>query len=96
MPLKSVTFKGMGLLRRTTRYITLMLILLSDYFRINGNLVDKYSQWVRGATEECGTRMVTRGPRKIPVGSVKTWSAPTGGRANRQVVTRANRSQAPK
>jgi hypothetical protein len=33
---------------------------------------------------------------KVPVGWVKTWSAPTGGRANRQVVTRANRSQAPK
>ena len=23
---------------------------------------------------------------KVPVGSVQTWSAPTGGRANRQVV----------
>src|SRR5882762_2545563 len=33
---------------------------------------------------------------KVPVGWVKTWSAPTGGRANRQVVARANRSQAPK
>jgi hypothetical protein len=65
MPLKSVTFKGMGLLRRTTRYITLMLILLSDYFRINGNLVDKYSQWVRGATEECGTNGHAR-PEKNP------------------------------
>jgi RNA-directed DNA polymerase len=29
---------------------------------------------------------------KVPVGWVKTWSAPTGGRANRQVVARANRS----
>jgi len=28
---------------------------------------------------------------KVPVGWVKTWSAPTGGRANRQVVARANR-----
>jgi len=34
---------------------------------------------------------------KVPVGWVKkTWSAPTGGRANRQVVAQANRSQAPK
>jgi hypothetical protein len=33
---------------------------------------------------------------KVPVGWVKTWSAPTGGRANRQVVARANRGQAPK
>ncbi len=33
---------------------------------------------------------------KVPVGWVKTWSAPTGGRANRQVVAKANCSQAPK
>jgi len=33
---------------------------------------------------------------KVPVGWVKTWSAPTGGQANRQVVARANRGQAPK
>jgi hypothetical protein len=33
---------------------------------------------------------------KVPVGGVKTRSAPTGGRANRQVVTKANRCQAPK
>ena len=28
---------------------------------------------------------------KVPVGWVETWSAPTGGRANRQVVAKANR-----
>jgi len=33
---------------------------------------------------------------KVLVGWVKTWSAPTGGRANQPVVTKANRSQAPK
>ena len=33
---------------------------------------------------------------KVPVGWVKTWSAPTGGRANRQVVARTNRGQARK
>jgi hypothetical protein len=29
---------------------------------------------------------------KVLVGWVKTWSAPTGGRANQPVVTKANRS----
>jgi hypothetical protein len=33
---------------------------------------------------------------KVLVGWVKAWSAPTGGRANRQVVTKANGSEAPK
>jgi hypothetical protein len=33
---------------------------------------------------------------KVLVGWVKTWSAPTGGQANRQVVTQANGSEAPK
>ena len=33
---------------------------------------------------------------KVLVGWVKAWSAPTGGRANRQVVTKANGSKAPK
>src|SRR5437667_12367850 len=33
---------------------------------------------------------------KVLVGWVKTWSAPTGGRANQPVVTKVNRSQAPK
>jgi hypothetical protein len=33
---------------------------------------------------------------KVLVGWVKTWSAPTGGRANRQVVAKANRSEASK
>jgi hypothetical protein len=33
---------------------------------------------------------------KVLVGWVKTWSAPTGGRANQPVVAKANRSQAPK
>jgi hypothetical protein len=33
---------------------------------------------------------------KVLVGWVKTWSAPTGGRTNRQVVTKENRSEAPK
>jgi hypothetical protein len=33
---------------------------------------------------------------KVLVGWVKTWSAPTGGQANRQVVTKANGSEAPK
>jgi hypothetical protein len=28
---------------------------------------------------------------KVPVGWVKAWSAPTRGRANRQVVTKVNR-----
>jgi hypothetical protein len=33
---------------------------------------------------------------KVLVGWVKTWSAPTGGQANRQVVTQVNGSEAPK
>ena len=33
---------------------------------------------------------------KVPVGWDKTRSAPTGGRANRQVAAKANRSEAPK
>jgi hypothetical protein len=33
---------------------------------------------------------------KVLVGWVKFWSAPTGGRANRQVVAKADRSQASK
>jgi len=33
---------------------------------------------------------------KVHVGWVKTWSAPTGGRANRQVATKVNRSEASK
>jgi len=33
---------------------------------------------------------------KVPVGEVKTESAPTGGQTNRQVAARANRSEAPK
>jgi hypothetical protein len=43
-----------------------------------------------------GDRSVESPGVKVPVGWVKTWSAPTGGRANRQVVARANRGQAPK
>jgi hypothetical protein len=35
------------------------------YFRINSNLVDKYSQCVSGATEECGTNGRAR-PEKSP------------------------------
>src|SRR6516162_6857111 len=33
---------------------------------------------------------------KVLVGWVKTWSAPTGGQANRQVVRQANGREAPK
>jgi len=33
---------------------------------------------------------------KVLVGWVKAWSAPTGGRANRQVAAKANRSEAAK
>ena len=33
---------------------------------------------------------------KVLVGWVRTWSAPTGGQANRQVVTQVNGSEAPK
>ena len=33
---------------------------------------------------------------KVLVGWVKTWSAPTGRQASRQVVTKENRSEAPK
>src|SRR5215471_9585231 len=33
---------------------------------------------------------------KVLVGRAQVWSAPTGGRANRQVVANANRSQASK
>ena len=33
---------------------------------------------------------------KVLVGGVKTWSAPTGEQANRQVAAKANRSEAAK
>ena len=45
---------------------------------------------------EAGDQFAGSPEVKVLVGWVKTWSAPTGGRANQPVVTKANRSQAPK